>query len=135
MPDINGNLSPEDNAKIQQWWSSHWKAPVVCPVCKTSEWGQAAHVVNFQRYAVDAFAPNTVSYPHIVVSCKSCGHSMFFNAVQIGVAAPAPQPSVPLPLAPFSPAGPFNTNTNALARALGSTEPPSNPFSNLLKKD
>src|SRR5579863_1200345 len=132
MPDSNGVLSPEDNAKIQRWWSGHWNAPVVCPVCKTTEWTQAPHVVNIQRHAVDANVTNTVSYPHIVVTCQNCAHSMFFNAVQIGVAAPTPQQGLPIPLPPppiFAPP------TNALARALGTVSPPTNPFSNLLKKD
>jgi hypothetical protein len=65
MPDLNGVLSPEDNAKIQKWWAEHWKAPVVCPVCKTTEWTQASHVVNIQRHAVDANAPYSLSYPPV----------------------------------------------------------------------
>jgi hypothetical protein len=137
MPDINGVLSPEDNAKIQKWWLGHWKAPVVCPVCKTTEWTQGPHVVNIARHAVDGFAPNTISYPHIVVTCQSCAHSMFFNAVQMGVSASHPQPlpsMVPLPSPPVFPSVTNTTATNALARAIGA-EQPSNPFSNLLKKD
>lgn len=95
MPDAAGRLSPEDNAKIQNWWALHWKAPVVCPVCKTSEWLLADHVVNLLRHAGDA--QFGLSYPHIIVGCKSCSHAMFFNAVAIGV-APAwsspPQPGL-----------------------------------------
>ena len=133
MPDINGVLSAEDNAKIQQWWSTRWKAPVQCPVCKTTDWSQAAHVVNIPRHAIDASAPNTVTYPHIIIGCKNCGHAMFFNAVQIGIPTAQSQPlPIPLPLPPIFPAP--NASTNALARALGA-EPPTNPFSNLLKKD
>jgi hypothetical protein len=37
MPDAYGRLTPEDNAKIQQWWVGRWNAPVICPVCKTTE--------------------------------------------------------------------------------------------------
>jgi predicted nucleic-acid-binding Zn-ribbon protein len=135
MPDINGTLNPEDNAKIQKWWSGHWKGTVVCPVCKTTEWTQAPHVVNIQRHAVDANAPSTISYPHIVVTCKSCAHSMFFNAVQIGVSPAAAQAlPIPLPPVPIFPA-PSTTTTNALARALGTAEPPANSLGNLFKKD
>jgi hypothetical protein len=87
MPTIDGTLTDEDNEKIQRWWSQHWQAPVICPVCKTSDWITAPHVMNVTRHAADAYVTDTVSYPHIVVSCKKCAHSMFFNAVAIGVAA------------------------------------------------
>jgi hypothetical protein len=130
MPDSNGVLSPEDNAKIQRWWLGHWKNPVVCPVCKTTEWTQAPHVVNIPRHATDAYVTNTISYPHIVVTCQSCAHSMFFNAVQIGVSAPSPQ-QIPIPLPPI-PA--FPPPSDPLARALG-VPPPTIAVSDLFKKD
>ena len=77
-----------------RWWGQHWKDPVICPVCKTTDWSLASHLVNVQRFATDANASNTPTYPHIIVTCKFCAHSMFFNAVQIGIAAPlARQPT------------------------------------------
>jgi len=126
MPDSGGVLSPEDNAKIQSWWSQHWVNPVTCPVCKTTEWIQAPHVVNIPRHAVDAMTINTISYPHIVVTCKNCAPSMFFNAVQIGVSTPASNPLPQIPLASLP---------HPLANALASAPPPTNPFNALSKKD
>jgi len=94
MPDEHGLLSKADNDSIQRWWGQHWKDPVICPVCKTTDWSLASHLVNVQRFATDANASNTPTYPHIIVTCKFCAHSMFFNAVQIGIAAPlARQPT------------------------------------------
>lgn len=116
MPDTTGLLSPAENEIIQRWWAQHWKAPVTCPVCRTSEWTIAPHVVNIQRYALDAATPATVTYPHLIVTCKNCAHSMFFNAVQIGVGtvhAPPPQSALGTTFNPFG--------------SLGSL-PPSNPF-------
>jgi hypothetical protein len=92
MPDATGQLTQADSDTIKRWWDLHWKAPVTCPVCKTAEWTIASHVVNIQRYATDSGGGST--YPHIVVTCKTCAHAMFFNAVQIGVSpvyAPPPQ--------------------------------------------
>ena len=100
MPDANGRLTPEDIQKVAAWWQQHWKAPVVCPVCKTSEWSTAAHVVNVPRHAADAYAPNAVTYPQIAVGCNACGHTMFFNAVKMGITpmfAEAPPPGTPSP--------------------------------------
>jgi hypothetical protein len=94
MPDEHGLLSKADNDSIQRWWGQHWKDPVICPVCKTTDWSLTSHLVNVQRFATDANASNAPTYPHIIVTCKFCAHSMFFNAVQIGIAAPpARQPT------------------------------------------
>ena len=88
MPDENGLLSKEDNDSIQRWWDLRWQDPVICPVCKKSDWSLTSHLVNVQRFATDADASNAPICPHIIITCKFCAHSMFFNAVQIGVAAP-----------------------------------------------
>jgi hypothetical protein len=134
MPDETGALTPPDNEKIQNWWNQHWKGPVICPVCKTTEWTVTPHVVNIQRHAIDATVANTVSYPHIIVTCKTCAHSMFFNAVQIGISPQRPLSSLSNALA----------NTNYMGGLLGAIAPqnaltsiPSPPglLSSLLKKD
>jgi hypothetical protein len=87
MPDKHGLLGKADNDSIQRWWDRHWKDPVICPVCKTTDWSLSSHLVNIQ-FATDANASNTPTYPHIIITCKFCAHSIFFNAVQIGIAAP-----------------------------------------------
>lgn len=87
MPDEQGRLTEADNDLIERWWSQHSKDPVICPVCKTADWKIAGHLVNIQTHAADANAGKMPIYPHIIVTCKFCAHSMFFNAVQIGIAA------------------------------------------------
>jgi hypothetical protein len=129
MPDATGALTPSDNDKIQNWWNLHWKSPVTCPVCKTLEWTVAPHVVNIQRHAIDAAVGNTVSYPHIVVTCKSCAHSMFFNAVQIGVSAPSNALANPNP---FLSAGIFGSLAPQSALV---SPPPEGLLGSLFKKD
>jgi hypothetical protein len=88
MPDEHGLLNKADNDSIQRWWDQHWKEPVICPVCKTTDWSLSSHLVNIQRFATDTNASNTPTYPHIIITCKFCAHSIFFNAVQIGIAVP-----------------------------------------------
>jgi hypothetical protein len=83
MPDEHGRLTEADNDLIERWWGQHSKDSVLCPVCKTTNWKIAGHLVNIQSDAADS---NTPTYPHIIVTCKFCAHSMFFNAAQIGIA-------------------------------------------------
>jgi hypothetical protein len=85
MPDQSGRLTPEDHQKIQNWWIGRWKIPVVCPVCKTSEWMVGEYVVTLSRAASDAFVSGTPVYQMIQVGCIFCSHTMLFNAVSMGV--------------------------------------------------
>lgn len=96
MPDNNGKLEPRDYETISSWWTNRWKNPVVCPVCKTSEWVVSEYVVNIPRHAHNAFEGDTPTYPHIMVGCKCCAHNMLFNAVAIGVSQPADPAKVAL---------------------------------------
>jgi hypothetical protein len=105
MPDDHGSLTQQDRDTIQRWWTGRWKNPVICPVCKTTEWWLAEHVVNFNRHAPDRWEPESVSYPHIMVGCKTCFHTMFFNAVAVGVSPPHPDEAAELALLPPPPAG------------------------------
>jgi len=87
MPDEHGRLAEAEYDLIERWWGQHSKDQVICPVCKTTDWKIAEHLVNIQTHAADANVGNTTPYPHIIVTCKFCAHSMFFNAAQIGIAA------------------------------------------------
>src|SRR5262249_54786536 len=90
MPDEYGRLSAADYDLIEGLCTQHSKEPVICPVCKTTDWKIAGHLINIPSHATatDANASDTSTYPHIVVICKFCAHSMFFNAAQIGIAVP-----------------------------------------------
>jgi hypothetical protein len=87
MPDEHGRLTEADNDLIERWWGQHSKDPVTCPVCKTTSWRIAGHLANIQRHAAEANTSNTPTYPHVIVTCKFCAHSMFFDAMQLGIAA------------------------------------------------
>jgi hypothetical protein len=88
MPDQHGRLTEADHEKIRAWWTGRWNEPVTCPVCKTNDWGVGEHVVLLSRHANDAFRPGTPAYMMITVGCKTCAHTMLFNAVHIGIVAP-----------------------------------------------
>jgi hypothetical protein len=107
MPDARGKLLAADYEKITAWWGLHWKDPVVCPVCRNTVWVTAPHIVSTYRSAGDGLF-GSPSYPHILVMCTTCSHTMFFNAVKIGLVesyqehseqeiSPLPLPSVGTP--------------------------------------
>lgn len=88
MPDQHGKLTAEDTAKVAKWWTGRWKSPVVCPVCKTSDWTLAPHLVGLHRLAVDPLSETGEVYHMILVGCRNCAHTMTFNAVQVGLSEP-----------------------------------------------
>ncbi len=97
MPDQYGRLTNEDHEKVKRWWEMHWRGPVVCPVCKNTSWSTGEWVTQQERHAIDANAPGTVAFQYIMVMCVTCGHTMFFNAVKIGVTEHHQPPAKTLP--------------------------------------
>ncbi len=87
MPNKFGLLTDEDRAAVTRWWDAKWKGPVVCPVCQTTEWGLAPHVVSLLPAGVSPAMAGAPAYHMIMVGCKNCSHGMFFSAVTIGVMA------------------------------------------------
>jgi Zn ribbon nucleic-acid-binding protein len=87
MPDQRGRLTPGDHEKIRDWWLTRerWKAPVVCPVCQTTEWRVLDYALVLNRYGEYADVSGTPSYPVVAVGCVTCAHTMLFNAVMIGI--------------------------------------------------
>jgi predicted nucleic-acid-binding Zn-ribbon protein len=88
MPDASGKLLADDYAKIQAWWQKHWHGPVACPICQSNDWDTGTHVAQAPRHGEYAFLFGTNTYPYIVVMCKICGYTLFFNAVKVGVVEP-----------------------------------------------
>jgi hypothetical protein len=99
MPDDRGRLTPEDHTKLREWWGQYWRGSVACPVCKTTEWVVGEHVVSVNRLASDAGVDGSPSYQMVLVGCKTCSHTMFFNAVQIGL-TPHYDPATDLAMLP-----------------------------------
>ena len=90
MPDVRGNLSAEDLAYIQGKLDSYFNRPLLCPVSLDRNWLIQPVIVVPPRYASGVSPGNEIVYPAVPVSCATCGYTMFFNAVQIGLYSPAP---------------------------------------------
>jgi hypothetical protein len=87
MPDEHGKLLPDDFVKARRWFDVHWKEPVVCPVCKNSNWRHIEHVVVLARHASDSLIGDSVAYPMIPVYCTTCSHTILFSSVMMGISS------------------------------------------------
>ena len=88
MPDASGILSAEDKQKVEEWLKAKWKSPAKCPVSKDNNWIIGDHVVTPMNYAASGAIIGGRVYPQVMLICGTCGHTMLFNAVIIGIFPP-----------------------------------------------
>lgn len=70
-----------DQEAAIRWLSVHWPIPRrQCPICAQSDqWGVGDEVIRFRDPALVA------KYPCVAVVCQSCGHTIFFNLLVMGI--------------------------------------------------
>jgi hypothetical protein len=51
----------------------------ITAIHRATDWKIAGHLIKIPSDATDANASDTSTYPHIVVICKFCAHSMSFG--------------------------------------------------------
>ena len=67
------------------WLNGKWNTPKGCPICKQNNWGVSESLALLPRLIKDAMdAPNLV-YPVFLVTCGTCGYTMFINALIAGL--------------------------------------------------
>ena len=88
MPDDNGILSPDEKNKIINWLGTHWKVPSICPISGDNNWAIGDHAVTPVISGKQGGVFGNVGYQHIMLICKTCGYTMFFNAVMLGIFPP-----------------------------------------------
>ncbi len=75
-----GHLTPEEEARAQEWLRTHWKN-WKCPFSGHDEWEIGAFLAQ-----APPWRPYTQqTYPFLVVTCKGCGYSAFINAIWAGI--------------------------------------------------
>jgi hypothetical protein len=71
------------------WFGEHWPHPRKCSVCSAVNWGVVtsfAHVPLGQigKGPAGTYQPVQTS-PCVVVTCRTCGNTLFFNAIIMGL--------------------------------------------------
>jgi hypothetical protein len=95
--------SPDEVVRdsFSEYLKQFWKQPVVCPVCRTTEWTILSPIDPPVRYS-PGFATTLIP-----VTCNTCKYVMLFNAVAAGLfdaqGNPVPYPKVEEPPPPPPP--------------------------------
>jgi len=79
---------PLDNPQldgIKQWVESH--SPILsCAGCGGNEWAiQNELAFSLLVEPADGKINRNKGYPMVVLNCKNCGYTVFFNAIQMGI--------------------------------------------------
>jgi hypothetical protein len=70
-----------DNLAAAKWFDDHWPYPRVCTTCAKQEfWVMSPVFAHIPLSLLGRHAP-VRSFPAVVITCRNCGNSLFFNAV------------------------------------------------------
>lgn len=73
-----------DTEKAIAWFDKHWKPIRNCTVCLNNSWVVSDELMEMRPFNGGTLVTGGPIYPFIVVTCGTCGHTLFFNAVLAG---------------------------------------------------
>ena len=81
------NLSQEQKATFvrklqQQGWGTN------CPICKNSRWTISDTIFELREFQGKGFHVGGAMYPVITLTCETCGNTIIFNAIIMGILTP-----------------------------------------------
>lgn len=88
-------FTDEEADKINRWLVEHWKEPRKCPISGHETWDVPSKLVYLTTSLPpeSLFSPQLVVYPSVMLVCKGCGYTMFFNALAMGIEPPKDPPT------------------------------------------
>lgn len=98
-PGEYSKLTSAQKDAVHQWLEKNWTQTKACPISGHSNWLVADHLVSppvvsppTNSLSAAAMVPPMGSlfteYPQVMVVCRGCGYTIYFNAVAIGIIPP-----------------------------------------------
>ena len=83
-------LSDEQINAIMSKLNSISPNGITCPVCGNKQWAINNFVIESREFQHGGLiiGGNSVIVPYITITCRHCAHTLFFNAIQLGVVEP-----------------------------------------------
>ena len=93
MPDDAGKLTDAEKQLVSDWIGKNASPDLKCPLCGDSGWIIGGHLVQpITLGGKMGLMLGGVGYPQVMLISQKCGHTLFFNAVVIGlVKTPHPE--------------------------------------------
>lgn len=88
MPGLDGRLSEAEKDAIRRRIDELWRGSANCPICGSSKWIISDHIVDapIVTEGVRGFGS---AYPFILLTSETCGYTLHFSAVILGIAQKA----------------------------------------------
>lgn len=81
-----GVMDEQQKQKAVNWLSSMAPAGIRCETCGNTQWDLAKDLVMpITFHGGDIVIGGGPSYPQVMLICRRCGNTKFFNAVKMGV--------------------------------------------------
>jgi hypothetical protein len=77
---LDDNQKKDMLDKLNQRWKSK-----VCGVCGSTNWAVTDRIFQLMEFHEGALVVGGQVVPLINVHCSSCGHTLFFNAILLGL--------------------------------------------------
>jgi hypothetical protein len=97
MPDEAGKLTAAEKQLVSDWIGKKAGPDLNCPVCGDSNWIIGDHLV--QPITIGdklTLMLGGIGYPQVMLISQNCGHTLFINAVIIGLVKPTHSEGTPL---------------------------------------
>ena len=78
-------MSIEDESKVIEWLEKHWKSPRACPICHNNNWSVSDKLWELREFRGSHLVVGGPVVPLVAVTCQVCAHTVFFNAIAVGV--------------------------------------------------
>lgn len=87
MSDSEKTLSTYQKGLLDDWLDERWTGHSDCPICEKNAWTTSKYIVSPPIFMGKTFEFGGPQYPQIMVICTYCGHTLYFNAMIIGLLA------------------------------------------------
>jgi predicted nucleic-acid-binding Zn-ribbon protein len=94
---VDARLTEEQNENLAAWLSTHW-TKWDCPFHGDTTWSVGEILHGAQAFFPKGAVNVSKSYPVVVLTCNSCGYTVFVNAIVAGlIPRDQSEPVVPTP--------------------------------------
>ena len=78
-------ISGEQLAVLTKKIEKLWPEPRRCPVCGSTGWSLLDRVMEIREFERGALSTGGKLIPLVSITCSTCGHTLLFNAITLGV--------------------------------------------------
>lgn len=88
MAEERVNLSEEDQERVVAWIQERWTRSKECPIDGSTQWEVSSVAIAAPVAHVGVGVDLARVYPIVPVTCSTCGYTVFFGGVKVGLFPP-----------------------------------------------